>query len=52
MLKTVKLTTKQGTTWTTSVNGQLDNKELINDIKKHGLLPEWLKNESQILIQN
>jgi hypothetical protein len=27
-LKSVKLTTKQGTTWTTSVNGQLDNETI------------------------
>lgn len=28
MLKSVKITTKQGTTWTTSVNGQLDDEEI------------------------
>lgn len=28
MLKTVKLTTEQGTTWATSVNGSLENEEI------------------------
>lgn len=44
MLKSVKLTTEQGTTWATSVNGSLDNEEIakyfMNNFFNVGIFPK------------
>ena len=36
MLKSVKLTTEQGTIWATSVNGQLTNEEIASYFMGNG----------------